>query len=148
MLYKMTKESKRPQIYQESVTNNRVVEQIKGVHPAFAKHMFLRNRIIESFARWQYGGIDLLDLPVCGSCEKPGAWHDSPPGSCYCAACGKVTAKTMTLRDYMAQELKEFKEEHLEELERIVLEAYPINITEVIDNVDKQTGEGRENVSA
>ncbi len=51
---------------------------LKNVDPKFAEHMFHQNRIVEAFAMSEFGGIDMLDQPVCGKCEKPG-WNVNDP---------------------------------------------------------------------
>lgn len=122
--------------------NHRIMTQIKGVSPKYAEHMMRRNGIIEMFAKYKYGSIDILDLPVCGKCEKPGAWHDKPPHSCYCFPCGHVTAKTMPLRDYMAQELNEFKGEHLKRLEDVISQAFPDLFNETISEETEVSFDG------
>jgi len=91
---------------------------LKGVKPAFAEHMFHFNRIVEAFAMSQYGGVDILEQPICKKCEKPG-WNTVNPNfvstgdedadrevrNCFCEACGTTSYNTLTLRNYLLQEL-------------------------------------------
>jgi len=77
---------------------------LKDVHPSFSKHVWERNGLVQSIAMERFGGIDVLENPVCANCERPGAWHDND--SCYCFACGHVTPKnkTKTLYRYIAED--------------------------------------------
>lgn len=102
---------------------------LKGVNPEYAEHMFHRNRIVEAFAMSVYGGVDVLDSPVCGKCEKPG-WNTVNPNfistgdedkdreirNCYCEACGTTTYNTLTVKQYLIEELK-LQEENIEKFE-------------------------------
>jgi hypothetical protein len=102
---------------------------LKGVNPAYAEHMYHQNRIVEAFAMSEFGGVDTLDQPVCGKCEKPG-WNtfndnfvstgdpdkDREVRNCFCAACGTTTYNTLTLRQYLIQELN-LQEEKIEKYE-------------------------------
>lgn len=97
---------------------------LKGVNPKYAEHMYNRNRIVEAFALSEYGNVDVLEQPMCGKCEQPG-WHttgklpvmvkvkdefgdeqDKFIYNCYCPKCGAVTENTLTLKEYLMQELK------------------------------------------
>lgn len=127
MLIKPSQEKKLhgfQQKFEHNVHNIGVINSIKDTKKNYFDHMFAKNSIIERFAKWKFGGVGILDLPVCEKCEKPGAWHDKPVGSCYCFACGHTTVKTMMFRDYLAQELKEFRQEQLEMLEQITDSGY------------------------
>lgn len=102
---------------------------VKGVHPAFAEHMYHQNRIVEAFAMSVYGGVDVLDQPVCKKCEKPG-WNidnknfvstgnedkDIEIRNCYCYSCGATTYNTITVRQYLLDELN-VQEEKIEKFE-------------------------------
>ena len=91
---------------------------LKDVNPAYAEHMFHQNRIVEAFAMSQYGGVDVLEHPVCKKCEKPG-WNVENPSfkstgdedkdreirNCYCYSCGTTTYNTLTLKKYLISEL-------------------------------------------
>ncbi len=91
---------------------------LKGVQPKYAEHMFHFNRIVEAFAMSQYGGVDVLEQPICKKCEKPGMNTINPTfvstgdedrdrdiRNCYCEACGTTSYNTITLKDYLVQEL-------------------------------------------
>ena len=80
------------------------MEWLKGSHPSLAKHIWQRNGLVQAIAMERFGGIDVLSLPVCEKCEKPGAWHDKD--SCYCFPCGHTTSKekTKTLYRYIAED--------------------------------------------
>lgn len=85
-------------------TNVQAVEWLKNVNPSFSKHIWQRNGLVQAIAMEKFGGIDVLSLPVCERCEKPGAWHDDD--SCWCFPCGHNTAKekTKTLYRYIAED--------------------------------------------
>lgn len=105
--------------------NVSALKQLKNINPKYAQHMYYRNRIVEAFAVSEYGGVDVLEQPICGKCEQPG-WNHSVPGqpifitrkdeygddydvfihNCYCPKCGQITKNTLTLREYLMQELK------------------------------------------
>jgi len=105
---------------------------LKNVNPKYAEHMYHQNRIVEAFAMSVFGGVDVLDHPVCGKCEKPG-WNTFNPNfkstgdadkdreirNCYCEACGTTTYNTLTLRAYLVQELN-LQEEKIEQLENTI----------------------------
>jgi hypothetical protein len=102
---------------------------LKSVNPKFAEHMFHQNRIVEAFAMSEFGGVDMLNQPVCRKCEKPG-WNIDDPTfvstgdedkdreirNCYCVSCGTTSKNTLTLREYLIQELN-LQEENIEKLE-------------------------------
>jgi hypothetical protein len=117
---------------------------LDNIHPKFAKHMFLRNSLVEMFAKEKFGGVEMLDLPMCRACERPGAWHDNE--SCYCFACGTTTPANQTkpLRQWLAQDIKEhgFSEEEMELLEQVTSEAVRNpEIERMMEAIDKMTPE-------
>ena len=85
-------------------TNEQTMKWLKGVHPSFSKHIWERNGLVQAIAMERFGGIDILELPVCERCEKPGAWHDND--SCWCNGCGHQTKKenTKSLYRYIAED--------------------------------------------
>ena len=87
---------------------------IENVDPKYAKHMFLRNELIEKFAMNIGGGLDILQQPVCIYCERPAAWDIG--GSAYCFSCNKniPADKVITVMDYLMEYTKTFSEEQLE----------------------------------
>ena len=103
---------------------------LKNVNPKYAEHMYHQNRIVEAFAMSEFGGVDVLEQPVCGKCEKPG-WNTFNPNfvstgdedkdrdikNCFCPACGTTTYNTLSLRDYLLQELN-LQEEKIEQFEK------------------------------
>lgn len=102
---------------------------LKGVNPKYAEHMYHQNRIVEAFAMSEFGGVDILEQPVCGKCCKAG-WNTVDPTfvssgdldkdvnvrNCYCPACGTTTKNTLTVRQYLVQELN-LQEEKIEQYE-------------------------------
>lgn len=127
ILIKKEREKKhRPSPFgQVNLQTNASLNFLGNVHPKFAKHLFLRNSLVEMYAKERFGGVELLDLPMCERCEKPGAWHDND--TCNCFACGHVTPakNTKPLRQWLAQDIKEhgFSEEEMELLERVTADA-------------------------
>lgn len=89
------------------------IKAIEGVDPKYAKHMFLRNRLIEQFIKNSGGGLDLMTQPVCPHCEKPCSWDMD--GKAYCFSCNKSIPKEKahTVAEYLASELKAIDEETL-----------------------------------
>lgn len=92
------------------------MKNIEKVSPKFAKHMFLKNQLIENFAMHLGGGMDLLDQPMCPHCEKPAAWNTD--ATAYCFSCHKSIAasKVVTVMEYLVEYTDSFTEEQLEML--------------------------------
>lgn len=92
------------------------MKSIESVDPKFAKHMFLKNQLIENFAMHMGGGIELLQQPMCPSCEKPAAWNEA--GTAYCFSCNRSIPadKITTVAQYLIEFTKGFNEEQLEVL--------------------------------
>ena len=92
------------------------MKSIEKIDPKYAKHMFLKNQLIENFAMHMGGGIDLLDQPVCPHCEKPAAWNEG--GTAYCFSCNKSIPmdKVITVIEYLIEYTNAFTEEQLEVL--------------------------------
>ena len=105
---------------------------IKHVDTKFAEHMYHRNRVIEAFAMSELGGVDVLSQPVCKKCEKPG-WNTTNPSfktsgdpekdrevrNCYCYACGATSYHTLTVRQYLIEQMN-VQEGEIENLENKV----------------------------
>ena len=89
-----------------------IMKTIEGVEPKFAKHMFLRNQLIENFAKSIGGGINVLGQPMCNHCEKVAAWNDE--GTAYCFSCHSTTKKPITVKQYLIEYTKALSEEQLE----------------------------------
>lgn len=104
----------RQQILQPNQKNIRDFKGIADVNPKYAKHMFLRNKLVEKFIQHSGGGLDLLSQPVCIHCEKPAAWDMG--GGAYCFSCNKSTPKdkAVTVSRYLADQMKNVDEETLE----------------------------------
>lgn len=102
-----TKERKTPNPFGQghiNPTNQQTMKWLKGVHPSLSKHIWERNGLVQAIAMERFGGIDILELPVCEKCERPGAWHDND--SCWCNPCGHQTKKenTKSLYRYIAED--------------------------------------------
>lgn len=89
-----------------------IMKTINGVDPKFAKHMFLRNKLIENFAKSLGGGVNILDQPMCNHCERPAAWNDG--GTAYCFSCHSTTKEPITVKKYLIEYTKGVSEEQLE----------------------------------
>ena len=98
------------------VGNARVMQAIQNTDPKYAKHMFLRNQLIQNFAMRATGGVEILDQPVCNHCERPAAWHIG--GTAYCFSCGTTTKEPITVARYLIEYTKFFSQEQLELLEK------------------------------
>ena len=92
--------------------NARVMKAIETTDPKFAKHMFLRNKLVQSIAMRATGGIELLDQPVCEHCERPALWDKG--GTAYCFSCHGKTLKPITVERYLMEYTKFFTKEQLE----------------------------------
>lgn len=82
--------------------NIKTLNYLRNINPAYAEHMYEKNRIVEAFAMSELGGVDLLEQPICPHCEKPGAWHcdfkplDPKPNE-DCIECQEMQAKLKEL---------------------------------------------------
>lgn len=88
------------------------MKAIESTEPKFAKHMFLRNQLLENFAKYMGGGVNILDQPMCNHCERPAAWHDG--GTAYCFSCNHTTKEPITVKQYLIEYTKGIPEETLE----------------------------------
>ena len=97
-------------------SNINTMKAIESVEPKYAKHMFLKNDIIQKFAMHEAGGLDILDQPVCPACEKPAAWNTGGTG--YCFSCNRniPADKAITVLEYLLEYTNMFTEEQLEKL--------------------------------
>lgn len=113
----------------QKIESVKSMDFLKGVNPSYAQYIFHQNRIVEAFAMSELGGIDVLNMPICGKCEKPGLNTDNPNfvstgdtdkdveiKNCYCVACGTTTYNTRTLREHLIQELN-IQEDKIADLE-------------------------------
>lgn len=100
-----------------------VLQTLKDVCPAYARHMFDHNKVVEAFVMSTKGGIDPFDLPICKECSRPGTPVEDPAfnktphqydpdtgectdrRNCYCDMHG-ITYDTKVLRDYLVEDLK------------------------------------------
>jgi len=109
----------------DDTTNSKnlaVLEILRQYVPSYAKHMFSSNRVVEAFYRSDKGGINPLEMPVCGKCYRPGVGVGDPsfkgPSfkvnevtgevtkriNCYCDLHG-ATYDTKDLRSYLIEDL-------------------------------------------
>jgi hypothetical protein len=103
----------------QKITAVKSMDFLKDVNPKFAEHMYNQNRIVEAISMSEFGGIDVLDSPVCGRCDQPGwnIWNpnfvssgdadkDREVRNCYCVKCGTTTYNTLTVRQYLIEVLR------------------------------------------
>lgn len=119
------RERRRPNPFGKvNVATTNQIKAIENVSPAYAKHALLLDTLVMAFAREKFGGVEILDLPMCKKCERPGMWDLN--STCFCEKCGN-TGQTKTLREYLREDVKEFgfTEEQLLEVERCVGSTFP-----------------------
>lgn len=118
-----------------NVKNIAIMNTLKKSSPKYAKHAFHIDNIVTKFVKEKFGGLEVLDLPMCNKCERPGLWHDG--GTCECPRCGN-TGKAKSMRERFAEDLKEFglNDKSLQELDNILPEEQedlPILLNERMD---------------
>ena len=99
-------------------TNNRrnaaVFKTLKDICPTYANHMFDNNRIVEAFFLSDKGGVNPFNMPICGTCNRPGTRIEDPAFmktskidriNCYCEMHG-VTYNVKDLRTYLIEDIK------------------------------------------
>lgn len=92
------------------------MKNIKSADPKYAKHMLQKNDILEDFAFSIFGGVDILEQPVCRKCERPALWDHGDVG--HCMACGTITKNPWTVRQYLLDQIdrRKLTQEQLEVL--------------------------------
>lgn len=88
---------------------------LRDIYPAFEKRLFQNNRFMEILVKSGYNPMDIMDYPVCGSCETLAPW-DTPyvdkqgiehkRCTCMATGCGKSTIDPITTRQWIQEELK------------------------------------------
>ena len=121
-----------------NLKNRKLMEQLKGVSPAYAKHAMTRNDLLKAFAFKVGGGVDLLKQPVCERCELPCTWgtYDYKEdlltkdrlATC---ECGHVSRNPMTVEQYLMEYVKGVDER--------LLDAVRPKLNEIIQLIDKET---------
>lgn len=97
--------------------NKEILKGIGNVDPKYAKHLTLRNELVMNFAMKASGGIELLEQPVCRSCEGIALWdHKTSKGEerAYCFNCHVHTTNPITVKKYLLEHTKQFSNEQLE----------------------------------
>lgn len=106
----------------ENKRNRAVLKTLKDICPKYAEHMFDNNRVVEAFVMSTKGGINPFNMPICGTCNKPGTRIEDPAFmrqphqrdkdgklvdriNCYCEQHG-ITYNTKDLRSYLVEDLK------------------------------------------
>lgn len=140
MIIKTQKERRTPNPFGQghiNPSNEQTMKWLKGVHPSFSKHIWERNGLVQAIAMERFGGIDILELPVCEKCERPGAWHDND--SCWCNGCGHQTKKenTKTLYRYIAEDSMPggVDKEALDLLNNMLIPTFSGALREMFENI-------------
>lgn len=134
-------EKKKKNIFgQPNEKNLNTMNMLSKYSPKYAKHAFYIDNIVTKFAKEKFGGIEILELPMCNKCERPGLWHEG--GTCECPKCGN-TGKAKSMRERFAEDLKEFglNVNKLQALDNILpeeQEELPIILKERIDEDENQ----------
>lgn len=104
------------QLIETNVKHIDTMKTIEGLDPKFAKHMFLRNELLESFSKNMGGGVNVLEQPMCGHCERVAAWNTG--GKAHCFSCNKDTpaSQVITVKKYLLEFMKNMSEEQLQML--------------------------------
>ena len=104
-----------------------VVDMIKDVYPAFAKKIFEGNRLMQAIVMSGYNMMDILDYPICGSCESIALFNEygtkdgRQVDRCTCVKCGQSTLEPISFRQFIVMEMKKkVKPEFMNELDLIV----------------------------
>lgn len=104
-----------------------VVDMINSVYPSFAKKIFEGNHLMQTIVMSGYNMMDILDYPICGSCESIALYNEygvkngMQVDKCTCVKCGQSTLDPITFRQFIVLEMKKkVKPEFMEELELIV----------------------------
>lgn len=101
--------------------NKTTLEFVKGMgnfNPAYAKHVSVRNGLVEMLGMSMFENIDMLDLPMCPKCERPAMHHDNGG---FCTHCG-IFSNVTTFREYINMCVQELglKTDELAALENIM----------------------------
>lgn len=93
---------RKEKLLEKNDKNRRVMNLLKKADPKFAKHVFLKNELVEKFAEHEGGGLDILSQPVCENCEKVATWDTK---GAYCFSCGHTTKEPMKVIKYLMEVL-------------------------------------------
>lgn len=97
--------------------NQEILKGIGNVNPKYAKHITMRNELVMNFAMKKAGGIEILEQPVCRSCEGVALWdRKTSKGEerAYCFNCNVHTTNPITVQRYLLEHTKMFTQEQLE----------------------------------
>lgn len=120
MRFTMPKERRKKnpleKLSNENVQRNIVaMKELDGINPKLAKHALLRNDLMRDLTMDNYGTIQVMEQPVCRSCERPALWHIND--TAFCHACGTVTSKPVTVKQYLLDQFKKLSPAQLEALD-------------------------------
>lgn len=102
------------ELKQDNSMNIGIMKMIEGKDPKYAKHIMKKNNLVMQFAMKLFGGVELLEQPVCPACEIPASWNDNASG--YCFTCHRTIPpeKVVTVREYLLDQVKGMTEEEIE----------------------------------
>lgn len=129
-------EEQRRQFFKPNEHNYKVMEMLKNVSPAYAKHAMVKNDLVRLFASYLGGGVDLLKQPICEKCEEICTWgtfdqiFKGMERACTCSACGHVTKNPITFEQYAL--------EYLKGVNNVVLDAVRPKLNEAILFIDEE----------
>jgi len=85
--------------------NKLLIEKLQILHPEYSKHMFNKNEFVKQIVEDQFGGIDMIDRPICTTCQRP--CLRSQQGA-FCSSCGTTIPhdKIITLNEYYMNQLE------------------------------------------
>jgi len=99
--------------------NLKLLKTIEGINPKYAQHVLTGNKLLMEFVKHVGGGIELLEQPVCRSCENPASW-DLPDSKGnqrgYCFKCHTHTTSPITVKEYLLTEVSNLPKEEIEAL--------------------------------
>lgn len=104
-----------------------VMKMINDVYPAFAKKIFQNNESMRKIVMSNLNPMYILDYPICGHCEAISALsgkvmrNGEAVDVSRCFVCDRTTTEPITLREWLAMELKrKVPEKYFEEIEYAV----------------------------
>ena len=120
MRFVMPKERRKRNLLEkstcDSVQRNLVaMKEIEGINPKLAKHALLRNDLMRDLTLDNYGSIQIMEQPVCRSCERPALWHVN--STAFCHVCGTVTQNPITVKQYLIDQFSKLTPMQLEALD-------------------------------
>lgn len=92
--------------------NLELLNSLGNTNPKYAKHILAKNELVMTFAKRMYGGIEILNQPVCRSCEGVATWDIG--GTAYCFNCNVKTNDPISVKEYLIEYTDTFTQEQIE----------------------------------